>query len=312
MSSGTILKVHSRSPVAFSPLSLMPDGQASEPERKEEQKEAEEWMQGDGPPPLPPKDVDNTDKISVRSRRSVKSHRSTRSVDTNRVSVVSAARIRSQRASIASLRLPRNLRQFDHPPVPDLPKHLSSQPPSSYHRPSLPSGPGTRGQQRTSIDDLQLIMRHVAMDGTFLSRPQSTVDDLYVMPSRTPLADEIEEIPRTPTKYRRSVDDISMIANSSRVAGHGSCLLAARIRRTDCLFFTAVTNDTIPSIWMNVDAPKTPAERVESLIQDRINSKPSSSYLNFRLKTFTKRYSVTMPRPFPRLKAMSPMNRNHR
>jgi hypothetical protein len=51
------------------------------------------------------------------------------------------------------------------------------------------------------------------------------------------------------------------------------------------------------------DVPQTPAERVETLMNDKVQAKPTSYA---RLKTFTQRYSM----PFPLLKASKSSSSN--
>ncbi|KAJ6561087.1 hypothetical protein DFH09DRAFT_502789 [Mycena vulgaris] len=69
---------------------------------------------------------------SGRSMRSAKSGRTARTTDTSRVSTVSAARRRSLRTSMGSLRMPSiKVRKGSHPPVPSLPSISPVPSPSS-------------------------------------------------------------------------------------------------------------------------------------------------------------------------------------
>ncbi|KAJ7581485.1 hypothetical protein C8J56DRAFT_266006 [Mycena floridula] len=290
--SGTLIAIQPTPPVPFSPVEssspLLPSFTAVSPDSEVAPSPRRDSI----PPPLPPKDRFDTRSIkSKRSMRSMKSTRSNRSLDGSRASIISAARRRSERTSAGSLRLPRGFRAGTFPPLPDLPQAFyDSRPPSSFNKRLVnkasvlsvesPLTSTFAGRKHTSIDSLQLIMQHISEDGTFLSRPQTVMDDIHIMPRRD-FDDEIEEVLRTP---RRSVDDVSLMANTARIGGQVS--------------------QKIPSIWLDFDAPKTPAERVEIMQQQQQYSSKPSSYT--RLKSFTKRYSM----PFPLLtkaRVLSPL-----
>jgi len=178
-------------------------------------------------------------------------------------------------------------RKGSHPPVPSLP--LSNLSPSTPDRGSAvessaaesfldfdgrdtdesdTDGTDVAGvPRRTSIDDIEVVARAPAV--TFQTR-----DDIHVMPSRS--ATETELV--APRRSQFSLDHQHPFANEEPV------------------------NQSIPSIWLLQDAPKTPAERVESLMRDRGHAKMNSFQ---RLKSLTKRYSL----PFPAATRSKP-NRN--
>ncbi|KAJ7780280.1 hypothetical protein DFH07DRAFT_950324 [Mycena maculata] len=223
---------------------------------------------------------------SARSAKSSRTQRSQRTTDANRVSTVSAARRRSQRTSMGSLRMPsiRVSHKGSHPPVPSLP--IPSPTPSSA-TPS-PATPDRRSAvestvesfldfggrdsdesdpdetdmdagvpRRTSIDDIEVVARTPAI--MFQTR-----DDLHVMPRRSSTENELV----MPRRSQFSLDHQHPFANEEPVS------------------------QSIPSIWLLQDAPKTPAERVESLMRDRGHAKMGSFQ---RLKSLTKRYSLPFP-----------------
>ncbi|KAJ3743761.1 hypothetical protein DFH05DRAFT_1497558 [Lentinula detonsa] len=261
---------------------------------------------------------EDNDARSVRSRRSARSGKSS-----SRVSMVTAARTRSMRTSLGSLRLPGKSSKNIHsssgarsapvdgpqPPVPSIPKVFTpegSHPPSSNSltptsiappSSSIPS-PLSREQsvknasteslvdepapelpppppvpvlspapqprpKKAEIEDIK-IEPNRRLNESLVEHSLSVMDDIIVMPTSSNHG--IEEVPRI---LRKSVDEVNMSANSQRKMGRDP------------------TSSTIPSIWLNADAPKTPAERVEALMR---SSSQKTSYT--KLKGLTKRYSL--------------------
>ncbi|KIK57087.1 hypothetical protein GYMLUDRAFT_61671 [Collybiopsis luxurians FD-317 M1] len=288
---------------------------------------------------------DDDDAFSVKSKRSARSVRSEKSFGgSSRVSLVTAARTRSVRASLGSLRLPGHRKKISllsptgsrsaqaeepHPPVPAIPKVFSpasSQPPSTLlsasPSPSNPNPSSSVPSTSPSFLNLEsgnaslvsLVDEPSAVDNappvpTLVADPQppprprrTEIDDIRIEPNRylgdgandslaehdTPLSvmDDIIVMPQSsgrgmgedssPFVFRKSVDDEDMTANSRRKLGRDQA------------------SSSIPSIWLNADAPKTPAERVEALMRSR--SSGSKHHLS-SLKGLTKRYSL--PFPFP-------------
>ncbi|KAF9026308.1 hypothetical protein BDZ89DRAFT_1113863 [Hymenopellis radicata] len=238
------------------------------------------------PPPHPPSPpplyshrvsptADNSDCVSVHSN---KSSRSTRGTDQRRVGMVTAARKRSLRASLGSLRLPRKLStraaashnspQDVQPPVPEIPNEYS---PQSAHSPAflnrhsflhMGSTPPTPQPRPTTLDDIEIVTREPRY------QPTGTADDMCIMPLRD---NEMDASPITKRKLaRRSADNVTL-------AGAG--IMGSRAPAT------------IPSIWMNADAPKTPAERVDAMMESQVAAK-GTSYGKF--KSLTKRYSLPL------------------
>ncbi|ESK90337.1 hypothetical protein Moror_13766 [Moniliophthora roreri MCA 2997] len=174
-----------------------------------------------GPPPssqpqTPISPIDNSDTRSTKSGKS-------------NVATVQAARKRSLRTSMGSLRLKvsagkRSNASSPVEPVPALPKELSSA--STASTPQTP-------RKRTSITDIRL--HSSSVDGV---RPGSVVmDDLFLPDTgigKSNALDRIEEVPRTP-RHRKSVDEISLVANTRRRLGENP------------------PGQSIPSFWMNVE-----------------------------------------------------------
>ncbi|KAJ4474894.1 hypothetical protein J3R30DRAFT_3504420 [Lentinula aciculospora] len=260
---------------------------------------------------------EDNDARSVRSRRSARSGKSN-----SRFGMITAARTRSMRTSLGSLRLPgqssRSIHSASgarsapvegtHPPLPSVLKVFtpeSSHPPSSNsltptsnappsstpsplsreqstrnlsteslvdeHAPQLPpappvpilSPPPQPRFKKTELEDIK-IEPNRRLGEPSAETPLSVMDDIIVMP--TSHKHEIEEVPRI---LRKSVDEVNMTASSQRKMGRDH------------------TSSTISSIWLNADAPKTPAERVEALMR---SSSQKTSYT--KLKGLTKRYSL--------------------
>lgn len=244
-----------------------------------------------------PKEVDASDAASIQTTRSRRSHHSTRSIGTSRASMVSAAKRRSVRTSLGSLRLPpRNATREEIPPVPDVP-HSHSYPPTPqvtsqkirYERPSfLHLSTSTsignlqeanklfpQQTQRTQIEDLDIDAR---LSPEEPKRAISTMDDLHIMPLTILQEDSIiEEVPRFP--HRRSMDENTLAGATKRMDG-----------RTTGEGHSTTT--TIPSIWLHADAPSTPAERLEDMMRGPETTKTASLQ---KLKSFTKRYSSPFP-----------------
>ncbi|KAJ7272672.1 hypothetical protein B0H12DRAFT_590810 [Mycena haematopus] len=248
--------------------------------------------------------TDTADTASIRSARSTRSVRSTRSgksaksartarsqrtTDASRVSTVSAARRRSQRTSMSSLRMPNikvQTRRGSQPPplpVPTIPLPSPRLSPATPDRRSsaiesfLDFAPSDSedndtdvvvvSPRRTSIDDIEVVARSPAVAS------YGTRDDITVMPSRS--ATEAELV--APRRSQFSLDHQHPFANEEPVT------------------------QSIPSIWLLHDTPKTPAERVESMMRDHGNVKMGSFQ---RLKSLTKRYSL----PFPGVVARTKIN----
>ncbi|KAF7357024.1 hypothetical protein MVEN_01039000 [Mycena venus] len=125
--------------------------------------------------------------------------------------------------------------------------------------------------RRTSIDDIEVVAR-----SPVVANFHGTQDDITVMPSRS--AAEAELV--APRRSQFSLDHQHPFANEEPVT------------------------QAIPSIWLLQDTPKTPAERVESMMRDRGGHVKMGSFQ--RLKSLTKRYSL----PFPGVVQRSKPGRN--
>ncbi|KAF8914466.1 hypothetical protein CPB85DRAFT_533683 [Mucidula mucida] len=187
------------------------------------------------PPPHPPSSppplysrpvsptVDNSDRVSVHSNKS------TRGADQSRVGMVTAARRRSLRTSMGSLRLPRKLStraaashnspQDVHPPVPEIPKEYSPQsahPPGSLNRHSflhMESRSPTPQPRPTTLDDIEIVTREPRY------QPTGTADDMCIMPLRD---NEMDASPKTKKKLaRRSADNVTL-AGAGIMGSRGS------------------------------------------------------------------------------------------
>ncbi|KAF8887335.1 hypothetical protein BD779DRAFT_514527 [Infundibulicybe gibba] len=218
----------------------------------------------------PTTEPDVPDSASVRSMKSMRSGRSARSTrDGTRLGLVTAAKTRSHRASKGSLRLPGGRGTASRPqtpPIPDLPPAFTSAPlAGGMPNPWSSAIAAAQPRRRVSLEDIMVMMRPAAS-----IQPNATVDDIYIRPQLT--SNDIEVVPRTPP-HPKAVDDIH--------------LLPPRYSAEE------TASAEIPSIWLHADAPKTPAERVESLLQQQQNTAKTSSY--HKLKTLTKRYSLPFP-----------------
>ncbi|KAH8828426.1 hypothetical protein DL96DRAFT_1603211 [Flagelloscypha sp. PMI_526] len=224
-----------------------------------------------------PKSLQDPDVLSVKSNRTARSNKS------SNVAQVEAARRRSVRASLVSLRLPKPV--IEEPPVPDLPQTLGLlQRDRSARRASTPGSSiyATHSFINFDMDEAVDNLAPLNFAGkigqapslkTKMLSPHSgvTVDDIHVTP-RSPL-EEIQEVPRV--AFPTSIDDE---------------LVRPRHSRNE----STASGSKIPSIWMSVDSPKSPAERVATLLRGQSRNKTSSSYS--KLKSLTKRYSFgTIP-----------------
>ncbi|KAK7039268.1 hypothetical protein VNI00_010173 [Paramarasmius palmivorus] len=164
-------------------------------------------------PDTPISPIDNSDNRSTRSN----------------MATVQAARKRSLRTSMGSLRLKvavgkRSNASTPVEPVPALPREYESN--SADSTPQTP-------RKRTSINDIRL--HSTSVDEM---RPDSVVmDDLYLPNTGvggSSALERIEEVPRTP-RHRKSVDEVSLVANTRRRLGDNP------------------PGESIPSFWMNAE-----------------------------------------------------------
>ncbi|RDB18566.1 hypothetical protein Hypma_000217 [Hypsizygus marmoreus] len=312
---------------AFSPLSPMPRLSALTPSPITPH------------PMTPPHQDPQSDAASIRSTKSGKSAKSTRSgkstrsvrtSDGTRLSLVSAAKTRSHRASKGSLRLPKTPLPHQYPPVPDLPIEFTSIPHTGSPQASsrlLPWGSdsasvatagtvGTR-MRRTSMDWVGVVraptlVRRRSSAESFT--PTVTMDDIGVRPhmGRSGREDEIQVVMRTPP------------LRPAGVFGSYPLLLFV----SDVTFPAPPDHPTqsIPSMWLMADeapqkAPST-STSMKRAISNPFTLFPSTSsspaappirrgassssslgrigYSN-KLKILTKRYSL----PFPLFKNRS-------
>ncbi|KAH0583077.1 hypothetical protein H2248_010967 [Termitomyces sp. 'cryptogamus'] len=189
---------------SFSPLSPMPGVSAMVPPSTIIEAVAESG-------PLTPPSQDKDDAVSVRSARSARSGKSLRSIrlpEGTRLSLVTAARTRSLRASQNSLRLSRP-KTPAHPPMPDLPLELIKAPvsPRSSRALSRQLGKDSESRislarsRRTSLNDLR-----PERASTESLAPTVTMDDIYIrlQSQMTHRMDyEIEVVSRTPPPTSR-------------------------------------------------------------------------------------------------------------
>ncbi|THU88737.1 hypothetical protein K435DRAFT_865976 [Dendrothele bispora CBS 962.96] len=175
----------------------------SSPPLEPERSSLDQEILNDPLPPLPGSAVgprfpisptDDDDVISIRSKKSTKSYKSHKSLGgQSRVSVVSAARKRSTRTSMGSLRLP--IRLFnphgrENPPVPAIPKHLS---------PIGPPIPLSRDPSNSS------------------SNSPSTSHPLNVLKSRNASDISIVDETLTPAQFK-AVQDSPVVQSARRVS----------------------------------------------------------------------------------------------
>ncbi|TFK29611.1 hypothetical protein FA15DRAFT_663759 [Coprinopsis marcescibilis] len=288
--------------------------------------------------------VDVPDSVSIKSSRSAKSWKSQKSTGREtRVSIVSAARKRSVRASQSSLRLPpgfspghkrsgsRPKTPFeteDQPPVPTLPAKFSNNTTSHQAMPSTSST--TASSSGIQFDDISIdvgsetsirFRRRPSLDSAHFNilgnraplQWQGGMDDLYVK-TTSPRNDasatyhpasisrpttqyrfdnEIDEVPRTPPPVPPKPEIVSMEEFS------------ARPRPLKQRPLEAFAGGSIPSIWMNIDNPKTPAERLDADLHGPSGSagpgSTNSGNSSYKVKTYeklrglTKRYSLSLP-----------------
>ncbi|KAK0501708.1 hypothetical protein EDD18DRAFT_1431767 [Armillaria luteobubalina] len=221
------------------------------PEEITEEAEVETMTKGD-------------DRASIRSAKSAR----IRIADHTRVEMISAARRRSLRASMGSLRLPRSLslrsnKSSRHPPLPAIPKEYSSTSSSNPNALPVPF-PDATPTRRTSIEDIEIVARVPE------EIRHATTDDMCIMPLR----DNEDDHASRKKLARRSIDNVTLAGAS--IYGQDS-----------------KSGTSIPSIWLNADTPQTPAERVESLMTTHTESQKGTSYM--KLKSLTKRYSLPFP-----------------
>ncbi|KAJ6547862.1 hypothetical protein B0H10DRAFT_2130634 [Mycena sp. CBHHK59/15] len=224
----------------------------------------------DSEPPISAVDT-ATDTASIRSARSLKSVRSAKSgrttrsqrtADASRLSTVSAARRRSLRTSMGSLRLP-SLKSAvrrgatAHPPVPTLPPPADTASFLDFgSRDDSDAEEADEPRPRlTSIDDIEVVARAPVV-------AIQTRDDIHVMP-------------------RRSVTENELVGRRGQFS----------LDHQHPFAIEEPVTQAIPSIWLLQETPKTPAERVESMLQER--STKIGSFQRF--KSLTKRYSLPFP-----------------
>lgn len=263
--------------------------------------------------------VDVPDSVSIRSvqsNRSARSHRSTRSLrgDGSRASQISAAKIRSHRTSQGSLRLPPIFhrksgpsRPEDHPPVPSLPLQFTSFSSNLTSAnigtlPPLDDPKLAPVRRRTSLESIHVVPPTTSQtqNHRMITTRIVTADDIYVRHRRDPRSSneddgEIQLVPRTPPT--RSIS-LNKTLPSLPLPRRKSSLtyLTRRKSSTTKQSGQHVPAQNIPSIWMNIDAPKTPAERVEGLMRgDSTSGGKGSNKTYQRLRTLTKRYSLPFP-----------------
>lgn len=179
----------------------------------------------------------DADTISVHTVKSVKSSRN-KAGPSDHVSQVEAAKRRSLRSSLGSLRLPPKLTVVNEPPVPQLPHTLTrlQREKNQLRRASTATSTVSELNSHSFINfDMDGVEGPMAFhkpshsslgdstDASLLNVPAGvTVDDIHVTP-RTP-RDEIQEIPRNPP--RLSVDDVVMRrAHTKTGKGHHTILV---------------------------------------------------------------------------------------
>ncbi|KXN84258.1 hypothetical protein AN958_12831 [Leucoagaricus sp. SymC.cos] len=242
---------------------------------------------------------DNQDNMSIRSGKSAKSFKSTKSArsvkstrsnrshrsgrgDTTRSQYVLAARKRSNRASQGSLRLPQGHSRKqstsrpktpveEHPPVPDIPLQFTSPVLSALQ--ANASSTLLHWDSRSELPPG--IVNGTASEGNEGAAPSArrgptNLDDISLNDDNV-----IGEVPRSPGRKNMSLDDMRV----------------RRLSKPQSAMEASPTSN-IPSIWKNIDTPKTPAERIESLMRRGTTSK-STPYQ--KLRTLTKRYSLPFP-----------------
>ncbi|KAJ3932731.1 MAG: hypothetical protein NXY57DRAFT_88660 [Lentinula lateritia] len=259
---------------------------------------------------------EDNDTRSLRSRRSARSGKSS-----SRVGMITAARTRSMRTSLGSLRLPgRSSRSIHspsgvqsapvdgpHPPVPSIPKVFTpdtSHPPSS--KSLTPTSNAPHSSTPSPLDRKQ--SRNISTE-SLVDEPAPELPPPPSVPILSPAPQprlrktEIEDIKIEPNRRLGEppaepplsvMDDIIVMPTSSN---HGIEEVPRILRKSvDDVNMSAnsqrkmgrdPTSSTIPSIWLHADAPKTPAERVEALMR---SSSQKTSYT--KLKGLTKRYSL--------------------
>ncbi|KAK7437370.1 hypothetical protein VKT23_018615 [Stygiomarasmius scandens] len=179
--------------------------------------------------PMSPTD-DDDDALSIHSKKSAKSYKSHRSFGgQSRVSVVSAARKRSLRTSMGSLRLPvRLFNPHDNPPVPAIPKHLSPVGTASPRDPPLSSHPlqnlKSRNASDVSIVDETLTPAQFQTAHESTSQParRTSIDELSIEPSSVPqLPGYYRQLPLPGRNKPTSVMDDLYLPRTGSTIGHG-------------------------------------------------------------------------------------------
>lgn len=274
----------------FSPLSPMPRMSTIKSPLSPDLPQLED------PPMTPPhQDISETASIrstrsgkSTKSARSGRSTRSTRTPNGTRLSLLSAAKTRSQRVSKGSLRLPK-VKTPVHPPVPELPLEFapSPLPPVSTLTTDHPlwpdrdiapllnaqTSPTSNRVRRTSLDDIRPPRRSSSS-----YTPTVTRDDIHVRPQPRRPSEEIQTVLRTPPPRPQGMQSVFLVYMLPNF----------------CSVIPEQPSQTIPSMWlMSETAPKAATVK-------RTGS-TSSSQTYSKLKTLSKRYSL----PFPLFKNKS-------
>jgi len=277
---------------------------------------------------------------STKSARSAKSAKSTRSHlgEITRSQHISAARKRSYRVSRNGLRLPLGfLRKQgasgprtpieECPPVPEIPtSHSRKQSTQSTSRskasmdeqPPIPDIP----LKFTSVLSSSAAIASSTLlhwDGQSASSavPITGVGDDFPSSRRVPVhLDDISlnddngvEVSHSPYHKNMSFDDIIISRRGSEQRRSMLYLFNTKTLSDFFLFLGGIgasPTSIAPSIWRNIDIPKTPAERVESLRRHGTTHNKPTPYQ--KLRALTRRYS----HPFPLFASTSKSVASHR
>ncbi|KIL69176.1 hypothetical protein M378DRAFT_157421 [Amanita muscaria Koide BX008] len=151
------------------------------------------------------------------------------------------------------------------------------------------SPPSSSGTGATSYDSADPSAQDVVLD---IRRP-TNLEDLHITDSPTSDTANYLQVTGGVTAddiYVHRRETVGDATTLNRVSQHVS---------TDDLRLHGSSNDQgqrrgpkehIPSIWLSVDAPKTPKERVDSLLSRSTSRNPYA-----KIKTLTKRYSLPFP-----------------